>query len=261
MDADSVFVLHPLSDVSDIFSDLTLDFLLSIPSGWNRNKGKKKGSKGAKMKKRVPVPQKQKQSNQAEQQDNQQPQQPQQQNDLPIKANGTSHSVEKPPKDTKSSSKINESDEEDVESHSDVSEASSMSNRVEEKHKNDDDDEEEWNKCQQKLLKRDKVLETKPKKSHSVHCPYFPDDKQEFWWIYMLDRRRQDLISVPVFLTSLVDEEQVELKVTAPHKPGIYRYWVIVRSDSYVDCDVMAPVKVRYVIPFYQETGKLTRSN
>jgi len=41
-----------------------------------------------------------------------------------------------------------------------------------------------------------------------------------------------------------VDKEEVELKFTAPQKPGQYTYSVIVRSDSYVDFDISKTIKL-----------------
>lgn len=109
---------------------------------------------------------------------------------------------------------------------------------------NDDDDDEDWDNFNSTSSTRSKVLEKKGKISHTVHCPYFPEDKQEFWWIYLADRKRKALISIPVLLTNLVDKESVELKLRAPDIPGIYSYSVIVRSDSYVDFDVTKHIKV-----------------
>ena len=45
----------------------------------------------------------------------------------------------------------------------------------------EEDEEQEWARFQNKLNKREKALEGKSKVSHSVHCPYFTDDKQEYW--------------------------------------------------------------------------------
>ena len=45
----------------------------------------------------------------------------------------------------------------------------------------EEDEEQEWAKFQNKLNKREKALEGKSRISHSVHCPYFTDDKQEYW--------------------------------------------------------------------------------
>jgi translocation protein SEC63 len=38
-----------------------------------------------------------------------------------------------------------------------------------------DDDDVEWEKFQNKIAKREKVLEGRSKMSHSVHCPFYPD--------------------------------------------------------------------------------------
>lgn len=105
-------------------------------------------------------------------------------------------------------------------------------------------DEEEWDKFQEKVVKKEKILESKSKTSHSVHCPYFSDDKQEYWWIYMVDRKRPALATIPVLMTNLVDYEEIELKFTAPTKPGTYKYEVIIRSDSYVDFSTVINLKV-----------------
>ena len=72
------------------------------------------------------------------------------------------------------------------------------------------------------ICRREKALEGKSKISHSVHCPFFPDDKQEFWWCYIADRKNHQLITPPNHVTSLTDREEVELKFTAPQKPGMY---------------------------------------
>lgn len=97
-----------------------------------------------------------------------------------------------------------------------------------------EEDDEEWDrKFQERILKKQKVLESRPKKSHPVHCPYFPEEKQEFWWVYMKNKKREALTTAPLLVTNLVDTEEIELKFTAP-APGVYTYTVVVRSDSYV---------------------------
>ena len=76
-------------------------------------------------------------------------------------------------------------------------------------------------------FRREKALEGKSKISHSVHCPFFPDDKQEFWWCYIADRKNHALITPPNHVTSLIDREEVELKFTAPQKPGTFLPFLI----------------------------------
>ena len=70
------------------------------------------------------------------------------------------------------------------------------------------------------FFRREKALEGKSTVSHSVHCPYFTDDKQEFWWCYIADRKNHALITPPNHVTALIEREEVELKFTAPQKPG-----------------------------------------
>ncbi|KAG1665312.1 Translocation protein SEC63 [Nymphon striatum] len=107
-----------------------------------------------------------------------------------------------------------------------------------------EDEDEEWYKYQQNMARKEKVLESKSKVSHSVHCPYFPEEKQEHWWIYIADKKHHSLITAPIQVTSLVDHEEVELKFTAPLKPSTYTYSVILRSDSYVDFDLVRTIKL-----------------
>ena len=123
--------------------------------------------------------------------------------------------------------------------------------------KGDGEDEEFFEKFQQQQKKREK-LETKEKISHRVFCPYFPDVsrfepkkhttlnfhfnkkvKQECWWLYAADRKQRLLISPPIYICTLKNSEEFELKFTAPKKVGIYTYTVILKSDSYLDFDVI----------------------
>ncbi|KER19683.1 hypothetical protein T265_11610 [Opisthorchis viverrini] len=85
-----------------------------------------------------------------------------------------------------------------------------------------------------------KSSESKPLHcSHVVHCPYFPMEKFEGWWIYvvdLMDRKTPRIITKPVYVATLQTEEEVALRFVAPANPGSYRYTLWVRSDSYVDC-------------------------
>ena len=63
-------------------------------------------------------------------------------------------------------------------------------------------------------------------------------------WVYISDRKSHSLITPPYHLTSLVNEEEVELKFTAPSKEGIYNFTVCVRSDSYLGTDLMEDIKL-----------------
>jgi len=108
----------------------------------------------------------------------------------------------------------------------------------------DQDEEQEWARFQKGMNRREKALSGKSRVSHSVHCPYYTDDKQEFWWVYISDRKTHSLITPPYHLTSLVNQEEVELKFTAPNKEGTYNFTVCVRSDSYLGVDVLEDIKL-----------------
>uniref|UniRef100_A0A671WBD9 Translocation protein SEC63 homolog n=1 Tax=Sparus aurata TaxID=8175 RepID=A0A671WBD9_SPAAU len=105
---------------------------------------------------------------------------------------------------------------------------------------------QEWEALQQSIQRRERaLLETKSKVTHPVYSLYFPEEKQEWWWLYIADRRDQTLVSMPYHVCTLKDTEEVELKFPAPSKTGNYQYSVILRSDSYLGLDQIKPLKVR----------------
>lgn len=108
----------------------------------------------------------------------------------------------------------------------------------------EEQEDQEWARFQKGVNKREKALSGKSRISHSVHCPYFTDDKQEYWWVYICDRKTHSLITPPYHLTNLVDTEEVELKFTAPGKPGHYNFTVCVRSDSYFGVDLLEDIRL-----------------
>ncbi|XP_050306572.1 translocation protein SEC63 homolog [Anthonomus grandis grandis] len=111
------------------------------------------------------------------------------------------------------------------------------------KKSNPEDDDQEWEKFR-KIHEREKSLEGKSKSSHPVHCPYFPHDKQEYWWTYICDRKSRTLLTAPYYVTGLVDKETVHLKFTAPIWPGVYSFTVCLRSDSYIGFDQQKDFKL-----------------
>lgn len=119
----------------------------------------------------------------------------------------------------------------DSDNENDKNDAGSDRSSDDEKKSSVEDDDEEWEKFQQKLNKREK-LEGKSKISHSVHCPYFPEDKQEYWWTYICDRKSRTLLTAPYHVTNLVEREEVQLKFTAPRWPGVYTFAVCLRSGK-----------------------------
>lgn len=71
---------------------------------------------------------------------------------------------------------------------------------------------QEWEALQQSIQRRERaLLETKSKVTHPVYSLYFPEEKQEWWWLYIADRRDQTLVSMPYHVCTLKDTEEVGL--------------------------------------------------
>uniref|UniRef100_A0A8C3ZUJ0 Translocation protein SEC63 homolog n=1 Tax=Denticeps clupeoides TaxID=299321 RepID=A0A8C3ZUJ0_9TELE len=201
--------------------------------GWqNKSKVTKKAAKAKKKKltKKKPLPQQQAKG------------------DKPKQANGNvaGNDVAVKEEDEEASDKGSESDE--GEGNKDT-----PSEREEESDKQSDaemdqmggDDEQEWKALQQSIQRRERaLLETKSKVTHPVYSLYFPEEKQEWWWLYITDRRDQTLVSMPYHVCTLRDTEEVELKFPAPSKTGNYQYSVVLRSDSYMGLDQIKPLKL-----------------
>lgn len=77
-----------------------------------------------------------------------------------------------------------------------------------------------------------------------MHCPYFPENKQEYWWTYVSDRKNKQLVTAPYLVTNLVRQEECQLQFTAPRKPGHYKFTVCLRADSFIGFDQMREIKV-----------------
>uniref|UniRef100_A0AAY5EA06 Translocation protein SEC63 homolog n=1 Tax=Electrophorus electricus TaxID=8005 RepID=A0AAY5EA06_ELEEL len=204
------------------------------PKVWqNKNKGAKKAAKSKKKKltKKRPVSQQQGKGDKAKQ------------------ANGNVAGTVSATKEEEEelSDKGSESDEVEgnKDSPSERDEESDKQSDAEADEVTGDDEEQEWEALQQSIQRRDRaLLETKSKITHPVYSLCFPEEKQEWWWLYIADRKEQTLVSMPYHVCTLKDTEEVELKFPAPSKMGNYQYSVILRSDSYMGLDQIKPLKL-----------------
>ncbi|XP_014214018.1 translocation protein SEC63 homolog [Copidosoma floridanum] len=158
-----------------------------------------------------------------------------------------SSSTSKPKKEKREDKGSDESDSESNKSYSSDDEDSSTEKRSSQQQESEganEDDDNEWNKFQQRLSKRDRLLEGRTNTSHMVHCPYFPEEKYEYWWVYICDRKSHTLLTPMVHVTSLVDTEEFQLRFTAPIWPNLYTFTVCLRSDSYLGFDQMHDIKL-----------------
>ncbi|XP_070589409.1 translocation protein SEC63 homolog [Erythrolamprus reginae] len=210
------------------------DLNKSKNKGWQqKNKGAKKTSKSKKKKlvKKKPAPAPLLPTKQLKQK----------------QANGVAGNEIVKDDDYDVSDKGSESEEDDTnrESLSEKDDGSDRDSDREPDEKQSKDDEAEWQELQQSIQRKERaLLETKSKITHAVYSLYFPEEKQEWWWLYIADRKEQTLISMPYHVCTLKDQEEVELKFPAPGKPGNYQYTVYLRSDSYMGLDQIKPLKL-----------------
>ncbi|KAI3380530.1 hypothetical protein SNEBB_010541 [Seison nebaliae] len=108
------------------------------------------------------------------------------------------------------------------------------------------EDEKIIDEFQLEQKKKDR-LEQKTHKSHRVFCPFYPLVKQEYWWLYIFEKKTNNIMSLPTLITDLVDTKEIEVKLMAPEKAGQYTYIAVLRSDSYLDCDQLVPIKINVV--------------
>lgn len=150
------------------------------------------------------------------------------------------------PKEEKLKPKDDDSEDSDVSELEDTNTNDNADRSSEEEVKSSsvEDDDQEWEKFQQKLHKREKVLEGRSKVSHTVHSPLFSNDKQEHWWTYICDRKSRTLLTAPYHITDLIDKEECQLKFTAPIWTGVYTVTVCLRSDSYIGFNQQKDIKL-----------------
>ncbi|KAE9419890.1 hypothetical protein Angca_003294 [Angiostrongylus cantonensis] len=132
--------------------------------------------------------------------------------------------------------------------------------KKESKNEKDDDGDEVWYRF---VINVSKVtFDAKSHKTHLVHCPYFPPEKFEWWWLIltMLDKKQRRLVCPTVACKTLVDQQTVEMRFSAPPVKGVYHFQLSVRSDSYMDCDYNKDIKLEVkeakeiVLPKYEDT-------
>lgn len=98
---------------------------------------------------------------------------------------------------------------------------------------------------QQEKQQKAKEKKMKGKESHPVHCPWFPEPKQEWWWVFIADAKNNAMITpVPQKIQSLTDDEEVDLQFMAPPAAGTWNLTVYVVSDSYYGIDVKETFKL-----------------
>ncbi|XP_064404076.1 translocation protein SEC63 homolog [Halichondria panicea] len=105
------------------------------------------------------------------------------------------------------------------------------------------DDEEDWDRLQ-KNMKKQKELDQRATDSHPVHGPHFPTEKQECWWLYIVNRKKRELVCPPQRIVGLKEKFSTDLQFAAPENPGTLRYSIVLNSDCYLDLSFQQEIEV-----------------
>uniref|UniRef100_A0A8B9QJ06 Translocation protein SEC63 homolog n=1 Tax=Apteryx owenii TaxID=8824 RepID=A0A8B9QJ06_APTOW len=172
--------------------------------GWQqKNKGTKKASKSKKKKplKKKPLP------------PSLQPPKQQKQK----QANGVEVVVKEEEEEISDKGSESEEEETNRDSQSEKDDGSDRDSDREQDEKQNKDDEAEWQELQQSIQRKERaLLETKSKITHPVYSLFFPEEKQEWWWLYIADRKEQMLICMPYHVCTLKDKEELEVHEAKP---------------------------------------------
>ena len=68
--------------------------------------------------------------------------------------------------------------------------------------------------------------------------------KQEGWWLYIADKKRKEMVVFPQKVSGLKTVLTQDLQFQAPDRPCVLRYVVILTSDSYLNLQFTAELKV-----------------
>ena len=69
--------------------------------------------------------------------------------------------------------------------------------------------------------------------------------KQECWWLYIADKKNQQMVVPPQRVSGLKTELTQDLQFGAPDRPCTLQYYVVLTSDSYLNLQFTADLKVR----------------
>jgi len=113
----------------------------------------------------------------------------------------------------------------------------------------DEEDDFDWGDDEAFETEREKKVKDKKKKmqgakSFPVHCPLFPEAKQERWWVFLGNKPNEFLQTDVKKIVSLTDEEEIDLQFMAPPRACKLELTLFVISDSYHQLSFEIPLKI-----------------
>lgn len=109
----------------------------------------------------------------------------------------------------------------------------------------DIDDEEDEDHPIETSAKRTRRLAEEAQKAPTVHAPYLLNtEKKAYWWIFLGDQKKDRCVVAPSKVGGLETERTYKLQFQAPPKAGMYIFKALIKSDSYMGCDLQSEVKL-----------------
>lgn len=84
-----------------------------------------------------------------------------------------------------------------------------------------------------------------------VHAPYYPEDKEEKWWLILGETTHNKVLGAKSVL--LKDYTQVKLQFLAPESVGTATYVLHLMCDSYIGCDQKKVIAIQVVEDKHEE--------
>uniref|UniRef100_A0AC34R9V4 J domain-containing protein n=1 Tax=Panagrolaimus sp. JU765 TaxID=591449 RepID=A0AC34R9V4_9BILA len=137
-----------------------------------------------------------------------------------------------------------ESEGDSEKSDADIEDASIINENDVDAVSNNDSTDDEGDHWDDGMVRKEALLEREPTDNHEVHAPYYPLDKYEWWYLYLLDKKTKQMIALPISCKTLKDSKTVELRFAAPQAVKTYLYTLHVLSDSYLDASYQVDVKI-----------------
>ncbi len=111
------------------------------------------------------------------------------------------------------------------------------------------ENDEESEKAEEKITKEKKKPEGE-EKQRMVHAPYFPQGREECWWIVLGFPRGAGNVGQLVGIRKIGNIDQVaegKLKFAAPPTPGMYGFTAHLICDGYIGMDKKVDFKLKVV--------------
>jgi len=77
-----------------------------------------------------------------------------------------------------------------------------------------------------------------------VHAPFFPEKREESWWVVIGESTKYELVGVHK-VGGFGKKTEGKIKFLAPAKPGVYSFTFYLICDGYLGCDKQKLLKIQ----------------